>query len=74
MLVAGDPAEAKNVLPQAVNLNTFPATFFVGRDGLVRGSHAGYAGKATGEAHDHLKAEITATVERLLAENAVSAR
>jgi hypothetical protein len=37
---------------------------------LVRGSHAGFAGKATGEAHEHLKAEITATIERLLSENA----
>ena len=74
VLVAGDPANVAEVLPQAVNLNTFPATFFIGRDGLVRGSHAGYAGKATGEAHDRLKAEITATLERLLAENAVSSR
>ena len=74
VLVAGDPADAGKVLPQAVNLNTFPATFFVGRDGLVRGSHAGFAGKATGEAHEQLKAEISGTVERLLAEKVVSAR
>ena len=74
VLVAGDPADTAKVLPQAVNLNTFPATFFIGRDGLVHGSHAGYAGKATGAAHEHLKAEITSTVERLLAENVVSAR
>ena len=74
VLVVGDPDDAQQLLPQTVNLNTFPANFFVGRDGLVRGSHAGYAGKATGEAHEHLKAEITATVERLLAENTLSAR
>ena len=74
VLVAGDPDDAAKVLPQAVNLNTFPASFFVGRDGLVRGSHAGFAGKATGEAHERLKAEITGTIERLLAENAVSTR
>jgi len=74
VLVAGQPDDAKTVLSQAVNLNTFPASFFLGRDGLVRGSHAGYAGKATGEAHEHLKAELTATVERLLAENVRSSR
>ena len=74
VLVAGDPADTGKVLPQAVNLNTFPATFFVGRDGLVRGSHAGFAGKATGEAHEQLKAEVEGTVERLLAEKVVSAR
>jgi thiol-disulfide isomerase/thioredoxin len=74
VLVAGQPDDAKKVLPQAVNLNTFPATFFLGRDGLVRGSHAGFAGKATGEAHEHLKAEMTATIERLLEENSRSSR
>ena len=74
VLVAGDPADVTKALPQVVNLNTFPASFFVGRDGLVRGSHAGFAGKATGEAHDRLKAEISSTIERLLAENVVSTR
>ena len=74
VLVAGDPADVAKALPQAVNLNTFPASFFVGRDGLVRGSHAGFAGKATGEAHAQLKAEITANIERLLAENVISTR
>jgi thiol-disulfide isomerase/thioredoxin len=69
VLVGGETTDLPKVLPQAVNLNTWPASFFLGRDGLVRGAHAGFAGKATGEAHEHLKAEITATVERLLAEN-----
>lgn len=69
VLLAGEPADLKDKLPQAVNLNTWPATFFVGRDGLVRGAHAGFASKATGEEHNRMKAEFTATVERLLAEN-----
>jgi thiol-disulfide isomerase/thioredoxin len=68
VLLGGEPAELSDKLPQAVNLNTWPATFFVGRDGLVRGAHAGFAGKATGAAHERLKAELTATVEKLLAE------
>jgi hypothetical protein len=49
-----------------VRLNTWPATFIIGRDGLVRSVHAGFAGKATGEAHVRLKRELTETVERLL--------
>jgi thiol-disulfide isomerase/thioredoxin len=74
VLVGGEPGQLKEKLPQAVNLNTWPATFFVGRDGLVRGSHAGFASKATGEEHKHLKAEFTATVEKLLAENIRTSR
>jgi thiol-disulfide isomerase/thioredoxin len=68
VLLGGEPAELAVKLPQAVNLNTWPATFFIGRDGLVRGAHAGFAGKATGKAHDDLVREITVTIEKLLAE------
>jgi thiol-disulfide isomerase/thioredoxin len=68
VLLGGEPSQLAEKLPQAVNLNTWPATFFVGRDGLVRGAHAGFAGKATGTAHEELKAELRATVEKLLAE------
>jgi len=68
VLLAGAPSELASVLPQAEHLNTWPATFFVGRDGLVRGAHAGFASKATGAAHTALREELTATVERLLAE------
>jgi thiol-disulfide isomerase/thioredoxin len=35
-LIAGAPAEMWEKVPQAVNLNTWPATLFVGRDGRVR--------------------------------------
>lgn len=68
VLLAGEPSELAQKLPQAVNLNTWPATFFIGRDGRVRSVHAGFAGKATGAAHERLRTEVTTTVERLLAE------
>jgi thiol-disulfide isomerase/thioredoxin len=67
-LLGGEQEQVRDRLPQAVNLNTWPATFFIGRDGLVRGVHAGFAGPATGEEHTRLKAEVRATVEKLLAE------
>jgi thiol-disulfide isomerase/thioredoxin len=67
-LIAGAPAEMWEKVPQAVNLNTWPATIFVGRDGRVKSIHAGFAAPASGEFNDQLKAEFTATVERLLAE------
>lgn len=67
-LLGGQEEQVHERLPQAVNLNTWPATFFIGRDGRVRGVHAGFAGPATGEEHVRLKAEVRHTVEKLLME------
>jgi len=66
-LIAGAPAEMWEKVPQLVNLNTWPATVFVGRDGLVKGIHAGFAAPASGQFHEELKSEFTSTIERLLA-------
>jgi len=68
VLLAGDQADLQEKVPQIHNLNSFPTTIFLGRDGLVRGVHAGFAGAVSGVFHDNAKEEITATVERLLAE------
>ena len=67
VLLAGEPSQLAEKLPQAMNLDTFPATFFIGRDGLVKAIHAGFAGKATGALHDQLVEEIHATLAKLLA-------
>jgi thiol-disulfide isomerase/thioredoxin len=67
-LIAGAPAEMWEKVPQLVNLNTWPATIFVGRDGLVKGIHSGFASPATGEFNRQLQEEFTAKVEQLLAE------
>jgi len=71
-LVAGAPTEMWEKVPQGVNLNTWPATFFIGRDGLVKKIHAGFAAPASGVYHQQLKEEFTATIERLLAEEVAS--
>lgn len=68
VVLAGEQADLAEKVPQIHNLNSFPTTIFLGRDGLVRGVHAGFAGAASGVFHDSAKEEITATVERLLAE------
>ncbi len=68
VVLAGEQADLAEKVPQIHNLNSFPTTIFLGRDGLVRGVHAGFAGAASGVFHDNAKQEITATVERLLAE------
>jgi thiol-disulfide isomerase/thioredoxin len=72
VVLAGEQADLAEKVPQIHNLNSFPTTIFVGKDGLVRGVHAGFAGAASGAFHDNAKEEITATVERLLAERAAS--
>ncbi|MEJ1963479.1 MAG: TlpA disulfide reductase family protein [Gammaproteobacteria bacterium] len=69
-LIAGAPAEMWEKVPQLVNLNTWPATVFVGRDGTVRAVHAGFASPASGEFHTQLKKEFTGRIEQLLAEKA----
>ncbi len=68
VLLAGETEKVNQVLPEVVNLNVWPATFILGRDGLVRASHAGFAGKATGELHEELVRELDATLAKLLAE------
>jgi len=67
-LIAGAPSEMWEKVPQAVNLNTWPATIFVGRDGLVKGIHSGFASPASGEFNSQLKKEFTVKIEQLLAD------
>jgi thiol-disulfide isomerase/thioredoxin len=68
VLIPGEPKELNDKVPQGLNLNSFPTTFFLGRDGKVRSAHAGFAGKASGKFHTEMKEDVTALVERLLAE------
>ncbi|MBL8271213.1 peroxiredoxin family protein [Steroidobacter sp.] len=69
-LIAGAPAEMWEKVPQLVNLNTWPATVFVGRDGKVRAVHSGFASPASGQYHADLRKEFTQRIETLLAEKA----
>jgi thiol-disulfide isomerase/thioredoxin len=68
VLVPGEPDQLAEKLPQAVNLNAFPTTFILGRDGRVRGVHAGFPSPGSGEFYRKAEREITTQVERLLAE------
>jgi thiol-disulfide isomerase/thioredoxin len=68
-LIAGTPQEMWDKIPQAVNLNTWPATFFVGRDGKVKAVHSGFAAPASGPFHVALKEEFTSIIEKLLKES-----
>jgi len=68
-LIAGAPAEMWEKVPQAVNLNTWPATLLVGRDGKVKHIHTGFASPASGVFNAELKQEFTSTIEQLLNQN-----
>lgn len=67
-LIAGTPAELAQKIPQAQNLNSWPSTIFIGRDGRVKLIHSGFAASASGQFNSELKQEFTSTVERLLVE------
>jgi thiol-disulfide isomerase/thioredoxin len=68
VLVGGVPDDVNKKIPQLINLDSWPTTVFIGRDGLVKSIHAGFASPASGDFNAQLKAEITARVESLLAE------
>jgi thiol-disulfide isomerase/thioredoxin len=72
-LVAGVQKEVHDKLPQAVNLNAWPTTFFVGKDGLVHAVETGFTSSGSGKFDSDVKAKYVANIERLLAENAHTA-
>ena len=69
VLLAGNPDQVNERVPQAVNLNAFPTTFILGRDGRVRAVHAGFPSPGSGEFYRQAEREVTVEVERLLAES-----
>ena len=74
LLLAGlsDKKQAAATLPDLSAVVAFPTTVFIGRDGLVRRIHTGFAGPGTGHHHELLLAELEALIEELLAEPAQS--
>lgn len=74
VLVGGDPDQVNQKIPQLINLNSWPTTVLIGRDGLVKGIHVGFASPASGNFNAELEQEVTARVEDLLAENQPGSR
>jgi thiol-disulfide isomerase/thioredoxin len=62
-LVGGEPSELPAKPPQVENLNSWPTTFFLGRDGRVTAIHAGFAASASGKYHEELEREVRARIE-----------
>jgi thiol-disulfide isomerase/thioredoxin len=74
VLTAGTTDQLEEKIPQGVNLNCWPTSFFIGRDGLVKETHAGFAGPGNTAGHAALEKDVTALVEKLLADPAPSQR
>jgi len=68
VLLCGDPDEANAKLTQLVNWNTWPATLFIDRQGLVRRIHSGFPSAGSGDLFRQAKDEFNIEVGRLLAE------
>jgi peroxiredoxin len=74
VLLGGTQAQVNEKLPQGKNLNCWPTTFFLGRDGLVKEVHAGFSGPETGAAYVNLKTETDTLLGKLLAQHDVASR
>lgn len=72
VLLGGTPDERDAKLTQPVNLNSWPTTFFIGRDGRVRFVHAGFPGPASGVLYHQAVKEFYSQVDSLLAEKLTS--
>jgi peroxiredoxin len=68
VLLGGDPDEANAKRTQLVNWNTWPATLFIDRKGLVRGIHSGFPSSGSGDLFRQAKDKFNVEVGRLLAE------
>ncbi|MFI4897500.1 MAG: TlpA family protein disulfide reductase [Phycisphaerales bacterium JB059] len=68
VLVAGlsDKAKASEALPVLDKVRSYPTTIFMGPDREPKGIWTGFAGPATGQAHQDLRTRWEAMIERLL--------
>lgn len=73
ILLAGEPEQLAAKVPQVSNLNAFPTTLFVGRDGKLKSTHAGFPSPASGKYYQQARKDIAALVERLLDERSSAA-
>lgn len=69
MLITGvtssDPLRTEKTLPMMTPIKAFPSMIIVGKDGLVKKTHAGYAGPATGVHHEKFKTEFNEMIHEL---------
>jgi len=73
-LLAGEPDQLNEKVPQGVNLNAFPTTFILGRDGRVRAVHTGFPGPGSGPFYLQAQRELSEQIEWLLGERTRTAQ
>ncbi len=72
VLIAGTASndDVLEKLPQLAAFKAYPTLFVVGRKGIVRAIHTGFAGPATGSHYEEQDRELTALIDGLLDEPA----
>ena len=68
ILVGGERSQVNERLPQAVNLNAWPTTFFLDRHGKVHSVHVGFPSRGSGPYDLEARAQISREIEGLLAQ------
>ncbi len=66
-LLAGEPAQLSEKVPQAVNLNAWPTSFLLGRDGRVQFVETGFPSAGSVGFYSEAKRRYAANIEKLLA-------
>jgi thiol-disulfide isomerase/thioredoxin len=69
VLLAGQPKEVHDKLPQAQNLNAWPTTFFLRRDGRVDQVHVGFTSPGSGPRDAETRAAAEHEIESLLTQH-----
>lgn len=69
-LIAGlsETDDAAKALPTLTGVYGFPTTLIIDRKGVVRDTHVGFSGPATGRHYEEYVAEFRGLIDRLLAE------
>ena len=70
-LIAGlsETDDASKALPTLTGVYGFPTTLIIDRKGVVRDTHVGFSGPATGKHYGEYVAEFTGLINQLLAES-----
>ncbi len=63
-----DKEAAARAFPLLSHIKAFPTALFLDAQGRIRAVHSGFAGPATGVAHEHQRLAYERTIEELLAE------
>jgi thiol-disulfide isomerase/thioredoxin len=66
-LLAGEPAQLSEKVPQAVNLNAWPTSFLLGKDGRVRFVETGFPSAGSAAFYSEARHRYAAHIEKLLA-------